>query len=150
MKRILSIIVALVALAGVAEAQITIKKTADKPRQLTTLSMSWSWIYQMDDSYYIVLKSDNRFDDMFWLKIGSSKGECLESVSALKDMIDNMEDSDRYEIENGEGETFYVSLMRELGIKKLAFQSDHNAGSGFLLASNISKALKWIEQNVKE
>ena len=61
-----------------------------------------------------------------------------------------MEDSDRYEIENGEGEIFYVSLMRELGIKKLAFHSDRNAGTGFLLASNISKALKWIEQNVKE
>lgn len=141
---------ALVTFAGIANAQISIKKSdVGKPKQMTTLSMSWSWIYQADDSYFLVMKSDNQFDDHYWLKIGDTKEECLESLSALQEMMDNMGETERYNVDNGMGESFSVTLSRELGIKKLTFNGESYAGAGFLLASNLSKATKWIEKNVK-
>lgn len=150
MKRILTTLIVLVTFAGIADAQISIKKSdVGKPKQMTTLSMSWSWIYQADDSYFLVMNSDNQFDDHYWLKIGDTKDECLESISALQEMMDNMGESDRYDVDNGMGESFSVTLSRELGIKKLTFNGESYAGAGFLLASNLSKATKWIEKNVK-
>lgn len=150
MKRILTTLIALVIFAGIADAQISIKKSdVGKPKQMTTLSMSWSWIYQADDSYFLVMKSDNQFDDNYWLKIGDTKEGCLESLSALQEMMDNMGETERYNVDNGMGESFSVTLSRELGIKKLTFNGESYAGAGFLLASNLSKAIKWIEKNVK-
>lgn len=150
MKRILTTLIALVTFAGIAYAQISIKKSdVGKPKQMTTLSMSWSWIYQADDSYFLVMKSDNQFDDHYWLKIGDTREECLESLSALQEMMDNMGETERYNVENGMGESFSVTISRELGIKKLTFNGESYAGAGFLLASNLSKATKWIEKNVK-
>lgn len=150
MRKILSILIALVTFAGIADAQISIKKSdVGKPKQMTTLSMSWSWIYQADDTYYIVMKSDNQFDDHYWLKIGDTKEECLESLSALQEMMDNMGETERYNVDNGMGESFSVTISRELGIKKLTFNGEFYAGAGFLLASNLTKATKWIEKNVK-
>ena len=150
MKRILTTLIALVIFAGIADAQISIKKSdVGKPKQMTTLSMSWSWIYQADDSYFLVMKSDNQFDDHYWLKIGDTREECLESISALQEMMDNMGETERYNVDTGMGESFSVTLSRELGIKKLTFNGESYAGAGFLLASNLSKAIKWIEKNVK-
>ena len=150
MKRILTTLISLVIFAGIADAQISIKKSdVGKPKQMTTLSMSWSWIYQADDSYFLVMKSDNQFDDHYWLKIGDTKEECLESISAIQEMMDNMGETDRYNVDNGMGESFSVTLSRELGIKKLTFNGESYAGAGFLLASNLTKATKWIEKNVK-
>ena len=150
MKRILTTLIALVTIAGIADAQISIKKSdVGKPKQMTTLSMSWSWIYQADDSYFLVMKSDNQFDDHYWLKIGDTREECLESLSALQEMMDNMGETERYNVDNGMGESFSVTLSRELGIKKLTFNGESYAGAGSLLASNLSKATKWIEKNVK-
>lgn len=150
MRKILSILIFLVTFAGIADAQITIKKSdVGKPKQMTTLSMSWSWIYQADDSYFLVMKSDNQFDDHYWLKIGDTKEECLESLSALQEMMDNMGETERYNVDNGMGESFSVTISRELGIKKLTFNGESYAGAGFLLASNLYKATKWIEKNVK-
>lgn len=150
MKRILTTLIVLVTFAGIADAQISIKKSdVGKPKQMTTLSMSWSWIYQADDSYFLVMKSDNQFDDHYWLKIGDTREECLESLSALQEMMDNMGETERYNVDNGMGESFSVTLSRELGIKKLTFNGESYAGAGFLLASNLNKATKWIEKNVK-
>lgn len=150
MKRILTTLIVLVTFAGIADAQISIKKSdVGKPKQMTTLSMSWSWIYQADDSYFLVMKSDNQFDDHYWLKIGDTREECLESISALQEMMDNMGETERYNVDNGMGESFSVTLSRELGIKKLTFNGESYAGAGFLIASNLSKATKWIEKNVK-
>ena len=150
MKKIAAILVALVTFAGIADAQISIKKSdVGKPKQMTTLSTSWSWIYQADESYFIVMKSDNQFDDWFWLKIGNNRDECLKSIASLQEMMDNMEETDRFDVDNGEGETFSVTLTRELGIKKMIFHGKNYAGAGYLFASNFSKATKWIQKNLK-
>ena len=150
MKKIISILIALTTFAWIADAQISIKKSdVGKPKQMTTLSMSWSWIYQDGDSYYIVMKSDNEFDDWYWLKIGDTKEACLESVTALQEMLNNMGESDRFDVDNGEGESFSVTQTKDFGFKKLIFHGDHYAGRGYLLGSNLKKAIKWIQKNLE-
>ena len=151
MKRIISIIVALVALTGIANAQLTIKKSdVGKAKQLTTLSMSWSWLYQSSDNdYYIVMKSDNQFDDDFWLRLGSNQEECVKSLLSLFDLADEIGDDDRYEIDNGREETFTITSYRPMGMKGLHFHGDRHAGAAYILSSNIEKALKWTQKNIK-
>lgn len=150
MKRYLLILLALVTFAGIADAQISIKKSdTGKAKQETTLSMSWSWIYSADNSYFIVMKSDNQFDDSFWLKMGETQEECIETINSLLELCKTIGESDRYEIDNGAGETFDVTQYKALGATGIRFHGDGYAGSAFLLASNLNKALKWIQKNVK-
>lgn len=150
MKKFLTILVALVTFTGVADAQISIKKSdVGKPKQMITLSSYWSWIYQADDSYFIVMKSDNEFDDYFWLKLGYNKDDCLKSIASLQEMMDDMGETDRYDVDNGEGKTFSVTMTKEFGIKKMIFHGENYAGAGYLFASNFAKANKWIQKNLK-
>ena len=150
MKRIITIIIALVMAMGIAGAQITIKKSEyERPKMVATLAMSWSWIYQQGEDYYIVMQSDNQYDDSFWLKIGSTKEECLKSVNGLLDLTETMSDTDVVKIDNGEGKQFEAMYYSALGFIGLKFHGVGYAGAGTLLQSNIKKAVKWIEKNLE-
>ena len=146
MRRILTIIIALVTLAGVADAQISVKRS-DKATQVATLSMSWAWLYQQDGGYYLVMKSDNQFDDSFWLKIGETKEECLESLNSLLELCGTIGEADRFDIGGG-GETLDVTQYKAMGAKGLRFHGKGRAGTGYILPAHLTKAVKWIEKNV--
>ena len=149
MKRILSIIIALLALSWAADAQVTITKSdVGRAKQLTTLSTSWSWIYKQDDLYFIVLKSDNRFDDSYWLSLGSTRDDCIETILDLLDLAETIEEIDNYNIDNGVGEVYDVGQYKMLGIKGLRFYGDGYAGTAYITLPNLNKALKWIEMNL--
>lgn len=149
MKKILSVIVALVAFAGIANAQVNITKSEhSRAKQMTTLAMSWSWIYQADDLYFIVMKSDNQFDDSFWLSLGSTKDECIETILDLIDLAKDITEDDWFNVDNGVGEVFDVSLYKIIGVRGLQFHGDDYAGSAYITAQNLNKALKWIESNL--
>lgn len=150
MKKIIPILLALVAFAGSANAQITIKKSdVDRPEQLTILSPMWSWLYKSNNAYYLVMKSDNQFDDWFWLRIGETKDECLESIESLQELCKTITDKDRFEIDNGKGKQFIVTQYKALGITGLHFDGGGYAGFGYLLPANLAKAQKWIQKNVE-
>ena len=150
MKKFLSIIIALAAFVGIANAQISINKSnVDKPKQMTTLSMAWSWIYYFDNSYFIVMKSDNEFDDPFWLRIGKTKDECVESISSLQDLAETIGETESFDIDNGEGRTFRVTQYNALGLKGLSFRGDGFAGTTYILSSALKKALKWTQKNIE-
>ena len=135
MKKILSIIVVLVACAGIANAQISIKKSAvDRPEQLTTLSPMWSWLYKINDAYFLVMKSDNQFDDWFWLRIGKTKEECLESIASLQDLCKTITDKDRFEIDNGREKQYIVTQYKAMGITGLHFDGAGYAGFGYIVS----------------
>ena len=150
MKKFVSILIALLTFAGISDAQISIKKSeTGKAEQVLTLSASWSWIYKSGDSYFIVMKSDNQFDDAYWLKIGDTCEECEESVSSLLELANTIGESDRYDIDNGEGSTFRVTQYKAIGMKGLRFDGEGYAGRSYILASNLNKAIKWIRKNLK-
>lgn len=136
-------------LAWNADAQISIKKSdVGNAAQVATLAMAWSWLYQSGDSYFIAMKSDNQFDEDYWLHIGETKEECVNSVTSLLDLCDTIGDADRFEIANGAGKTFYVTQYKTMGIKGLRFQGDDYAGAAYILPSGLNKALKWIQKNL--
>ena len=149
MKKILSIIIALVTFAGIADAQISVKKSEfERAKQVATLGMSWSWLYQQGDSYYLVMKSDNQFDDSFWLKIGTTREECEESVKSLLELCESITDTDIFYLDNGEGDTFDVTRYKMMGVKGLYFRDKGHAGAAYILPANLNKALKWIGKSL--
>lgn len=150
MKKILSIIVVLVALTGIANAQITIKKSAvGRPVQVATLSQAWSWLYKVDDMYFIGMKSDNQFETWFWMSLGKTKDECLESLSSLLELCDTITDEDAYDIDNGIGEKLSVTKYKAMGMNGLKFRDDSHVGFGYILPANLTKAQKWIQKNLE-
>lgn len=150
MKKILSILIALATFAGVADAQVSIKKSDfSKAKQVTTLAMSWSWIYQDSDGYFLSMKSDNQFDNSFWLHIGKNRDECVKSINSLLDLADTIGETERFDIDNGAGEVFDVTQYKAMGMKGLRFHGKGYAGTGYITAANLNKALKWIQKNVK-
>lgn len=150
MKKLLSIIIALVTFAGMADAQITIKKSdTGKAERMTTLSMYWSWIYRLDDAYFLVMKSSNQFDDSFWMNLGTNQEECMESVNALIDLAKTITDTDRYELGNGVGDTYDVTRYNDFGAKGLRFDGESHAGFGYIILANLNKAAKWIQTNIE-
>ncbi len=151
MKKFIVAIVLIVACAGMADAQITINKSiSSNPKQMTTLSMYWSWIYQIDSTYFLVMKSDNEFDDFYWIRLGTTRGECKESVSSLLELAKTIGETDRYDMDNGMGDTYHISQYNALGMKGLYFYDVNQAGHAYILASNLKKADRWISKNVKE
>lgn len=150
MRKIFTITLVLVALTGIVNAQITIKKSAvDRPEQLTTLSPMWSWLYKINDAYFLVMKSDNQFDDWFWLRIGKTKDECLESIASLQDLCKTITDKDRFEIDNGREKQYIVTQYKAMGITGLHFDGVGYAGFGYILPANLTKAQKWIQKNLE-
>lgn len=151
MKKYLLSLIALVAFTWMADAQITITKSeTGRAEQVLTLSSSWSWIYRQNDAYYLVMKSDNQFeDDAYWMLIGNTRDKCEESLSSLLDLANTIGEADSYYVDNGEGKSFRVTQYKALGMKGLKFWCSGYAGSSFLLASNINKALKWIRKNLE-
>lgn len=140
----------MVAFACAASAQITISKSSTgTPKQEAVLQMAWAWLYSHDGEYLMVLKSNNQFDDGFWLLLGKTKDECITSLNAIQELIDNIGETDRFEISNGRGAIFQVSQYKALGIKGLYLDDNSHAGSGYILPSYITKARRWIEQNLR-
>lgn len=149
MRKILSILIALGTFAGIADAQISIKKSEfEKAKQVATLQQYWTWIYQEGESHFIVMKSDNQFDESFWLKIGTTREECEESVKSLLELCESITDTDRFDIDNGSGETFNVTQYKAMGLKGLMFHGKGYAGTAYILPANLNKALKWIGKNL--
>lgn len=150
MNKVLFSIIVSCAFALGSSAQIHISKSdVDKPIELTTLSLSWSWLYQSGDFYYMVMKSDNQFDDYYWMNLGKTKDACIVSLTSLLDLTDTIEESDRYDIDNGVGDVFNVTLYSALGMRGLRFHGEGYAGTAYILQSNLKKAIKWIRKNLR-
>lgn len=129
------------ALAFQASAQITIKgKTETK--LIATLATQWNWLYQIDDTYILCIKSDNQFDDSYDLILGKTRNECLESLSALMEFC-TLPVGETYEIENG-GRTFSVGRHSLMGEKSMSIFGSGHAGHGIVNLQALKKAVKYF------
>lgn len=143
MKKLLSVAVALFVFMAMGNAQIHIEKSpVSRSEQLTTLTMSWCWLYQQGDEYYIAMKTDNVFDNYMDITIGKTKEECLATLESLKELIETITDSDYYYVDK-----YTVKLFNAMGAKGLTVSGKGYAGNGYLYLSAIKKASKWIEKN---
>lgn len=50
------------------------------------------------------------------------------TYSSLQELFDSMGETDRFDIDNGLGESFDVTMIKELGFKKMVFHGEGYAG----------------------
>lgn len=146
MKKLIIVALALfVSLSSFAQLKVQ-KSIVDKPVQEYVVSMQWAWIYLHGNSHWLVLKSSNQFDNWYWLRLGTTKAECVATANQLKELAETIGESDAYEIDNGRGEMFRVTQYKALGIDGLWFSSADRAGGGNIQMPYIKKVCRWCEE----
>lgn len=127
-------------------AQLNVKKSVvDKPVQEYVVTAQWAWIYLFNNSHWLVMKSSNQFDDWYWLRLGTTKEQCVATAYQLKELAETITESDAFEIANGQGETYRVTQYKALGIDGLWFSSSDRAGGGNIQMPYIKKVCKWCD-----
>ncbi len=145
MKKLIIVALALV-LSLPSFAQLNVKKSVvGKPVEECVISMQWAWIYLHNNSHWLVLKSSNQFDDWYWIRLGTTKAQCVETANQLKELAETITDTDVYYIDNGQGEQFRVTQYKALGIDGLWFAADGRAGGGNIQMPYIKKVCRWCE-----
>ena len=148
MKKIAIIIVALLALAMPARAQLTIGEKSEGPKQLAVLQQMWAWLYQLDGRIYFVCKTDNRFDPWMYLDLGTTKDEAAQTVRSLIGALEEAKRGDEIRVQS-QGETFLLVYEEILGAKAWMIYPVQTemvyAGSGPMNMSALRKAVKYLE-----
>ena len=146
MKKLFIIIVAI--LCGIsANAQLNITKCQKPAEQVKTISAYWIGIYQDTDNYYLVARSGNQYDENdYWLKIGSTKQECIDSINALLDITS---DDATYTIEDAFGGSLRAYKVSSIGEKILCLEDRGHryAGSALISSIYLKKARRWFEES---
>ena len=149
MRRIIIIII-LALMTTQASAQLQISKSkAEKAETVETLYMQWNWLMRNGDVYYLAAKSANRFDDNYILMLGATYEDCISSLKSLEELLTTMSKTDAYDVNNGFGSTYSVTLYNELGTQGLSLRGDGFADTGYLYKVSIRKAIGWVRQNLK-
>lgn len=134
-----------------AKAQLNIAKQSDMPKQVKTIALYWTWVYQDKEGYYLVTKSDNQFDDdWFWLPIGSTKEECIESIDGLLSITESDDDS-IFTIDDARGGKLNAFKFKYLGETMVCLTDvgHRYAGKGTLAKMYLNKTKRWCEENIK-
>lgn len=135
----------------VANAQINITKKFDRPEKLATITPEWYWIYDLNGKTCLVLKSDNQFDNNFWLSLGETRQECMDSVKALISLLESMDKSSFYEIKDATDYPLTVSMTKIMGVKYLIITDPGTkyAGGTQIHMSALKQTLGWVAAHVK-
>ena len=137
-KFIITIILALVAsLSFTANAQIKVEKGERSIKEICNISLYWQWLYERTNSdggksYLLAMKSTNQFDDDFyWLDLGSTKEEALESAEALSEMLEGGKKGDVYTLLDMYGEKIVASVVSGMfGTKEIWFTDSGHRYAG--------------------
>ena len=144
MKRI-AILAALLLAAAPAHAQLNIRKATDKPKQEAVLAAQWNWLYTQEGTWYLVIKTDNRYDDMIWIDLGKDGESATTSIQQLLDMLDSLGDDERFEIDDRYGKAIRVSLYIIAG-KRAGYRmvAEGKAGEGYVTTAALKKGVQHI------
>ena len=148
---IITAIILAVATSFTAKAQLNINKVQDSPKQIKTIALYWTWIYQDNDGYYLVTKSDNQFDEnYFWLNIGSNKEECVQSIDALISIV-NSSKEDNFVIDDARGGKLYAFGTKGIASKLICLSDvgHRYAGKGLIDIMYLNKTKRWCEENIE-
>ena len=149
MRRIIIIII-LALMTTQASAQLQISKSkVGKSERVETLYAQWNWLNRNGDVYYLTARSTNRYDNHYMLMLGKTYEECLASLEALEQLLTTISKTDAYDVNNGFGSTYRVTLYNELGTQGLSLKGDGFADTGYLYKVSIRKAIGWVRQNLK-
>jgi hypothetical protein len=141
MKKILLMVIALMTLVPMADAQI--KKTGEtKTETISSLRTGVVSLKLSKGMYYLTLRTTKQFDDPMILKLGDSKESAIQSLNDLIDILDSLQGNATQYIDNGFGKEF--RLFKMMGA--LYIDADGYAGNGNISKGELNKLIKALSK----
>ena len=126
MKKIILMVIGIMILMPVANAQIQMGAKQSLPTKIATIAMAWYDLYEYNGKYHLTLKSTNQFDEHYRLYLGN-KEEAIATLNTFIEMCDTMGKDDSIEIDNGGGDKYFVFKYG----KGLSFHQKGHGKAGF-------------------
>lgn len=137
MKKIGLAIIALL-FVGAASAQMQITKV-EEPTLVCKTWNGWNKLYKHqvngEYSYYFILASDNRYDRIYHIDLGSKK----EAIETIHFLLDNYKPGADFHATEVTGETFYVFAVNMLGDKHYTIKKDGYGGYASIRLNELKK-----------
>lgn len=147
MKKIVTILAALLLLSVSASAQLSIGGKSEGSKRLATLQAEWVWLYQSSGHYYYVSATTNQFDDPIWLDLGQTREEAAGTIQSLRDALADAKKGDQIEI-TSEGQTFALGCDVVLGTRCFWIHARKTrktyAGMGQMTDASLRKGYNYL------
>lgn len=129
-----------------ANAQLNVKSVIkEEPKQIMSLQMAYSWLYETEVGYVIWLKTDNRFDGFTSVLLGGDAESALQTAKDLKEIIVN--EIAIVEVSQIDG-NLTLSYHNNLGVRQLYINQSKNAGTSWLTLKQIEKIIAYFESEI--
>lgn len=134
------VITMMMLMPSVADAQIVVSK---KPsfETLVNLRMGWVSLNKYDDTYLLILRSDNQFDDPYIIQLGENETEAKQSLETLIEVASTIGRDDAMAFQSGTKE---YRIFRGMVKGELWFKADGFAGWGKTAKTELNKLLKYF------
>lgn len=130
MKKFITLIVSLMMLPIITDAQIVVK---DKTNTETLLSIRMGFIkLNYDGSYFLAMSTTNQFDRPMILPLGKDKAEAIKTIESLIEITSTIKKGDCIKIESAYGTEFRIYRFAK---NTITINAD-----GYAAASNTNKA----------
>ena len=139
-KIIIAIISAMILLPTIAEAQIQVKKQP-KIETIKSLRMGYVDLCKSDDIYFLSLRSDNQFDNPYFILLGKGKEAAIESLNSLVEVASTITKDDSFEFNDGRND-FYIFRGAFKG--EVWFKAKGYAGYGKTSKAELNQLLESI------
>ena len=140
MKKIILLIIALISLPMMADAQITIKEK-NSIETIKSLGMGWVTLTCSEDYYVLCIQSDNQFDDHYVIGLGSGKAKASASLQALVSIASTLKKNESVTFTTGSKE---YSIHRGLTKGEIMIKGEYYAGWGRVSKGQLNTLLDAI------
>ena len=137
MKKILILIISALYLIPIASAQIQITKR-NSFKTLISLRMGMVSLEQKGEDFYLMLLSDNPYDNPYIIHLGNGKKASMESLESLIDIADTIKKHDIYEIDMQKER---LTITRGLIKSEIWIKSIYKAGYGKTSMGELKRLL---------
>ena len=142
-KIIIAIISAMILMPTMADAQIQVKKQP-KIETIKSLRMGYVDLCKSEEIYFLSLRSDNQFDDPYFILLGEGKEAAIESINSLIEVASTITKEDSFEFNDGRKD-FYI--LRGMFKGEVWFKADGYAGYGKTSTMELSNLLKALTKS---
>lgn len=142
-KIIIAIISAMILMPTIAEAQIQVKK---KPQieTIKSLRMGYVELCKSEEVHFLSLRSDNQFDNPYFILLGEGKEAAIESLNSLVQVASTITKDDSFEFNDGRND-FYI--CRGMFKGEVWFKAKGFAGYGKTSTTELNNLLKALTKS---
>lgn len=144
MKKILTIILALMMMPAMADAQI---KITGKRNVQTLMSIRMGMIdLDYDGKYYLAMRTSNQFDDTMILPLGGDKQVAMQTLQDLIDIATSLKKGDSIKIESAYGREFRIYRLAKNAV---GIYADGYAGYASTSKTELTRLLDCVMFDVR-